>query len=390
MPRLRDRIGAFGPGGVRPFDPGAGFAQAVLSNGTQDSGPVGYAPSYYPSVTNISEASRVTAGLSAAVGGVDFAVRLVPTATVRGVVSRADGERATGTQLMLLPDEGVPTRDSIVVARVQTGGTFEIRAVPPGRYTLRAATRRGGRRLRGGFGERPMFASQRLNIDGFDVNGLALVLLPGATLSGSVVFETTEGLPSGTTSIRVTVETLQNIPLSGNPERRLDEDGTFEMQNVSGGPKLVRARGVPNGWMLKAVYLDSQDVIDTPLEFSDLTRVDGFRVVLTDQVSRITGIIQDREDTPLTDYTVVAFPLDNSLWQPRSRYIKAARPDQNTRYEIKGLPSGNYLVSAVDLVQEDEWFDPQFLQRLRFEGIRMSLNNGESKDLNLALDVPDP
>ena len=392
-PRLHlagDRIGAFGPGGVRPFDPGAGFAQAVLSNGTQDSGPVGYAPSYYPSVTNISEASRVTAGLSAAVGGVDFAVRLVPTATVRGVVSRADGERATGTQLMLLPDEGVPTRDSIVVARVQTGGTFEIRAVPPGRYTLRAATRRGGRRLRGGFGERPMFASQRLNIDGFDVNGLALVLLPGATLSGSVVFETTEGLPSGTTSIRVTVETLQNISLSGNPERRLDEDGTFEMQNVSGGPKLVRARGVPNGWMLKAVYLDSQDVIDTPLEFSDLTRVDGFRVVLTDQVSRITGIIQDREDTPLTDYTVVAFPLDNSLWQPRSRYIKAARPDQNTRYEIKGLPSGNYLVSAVDSVQEDEWFDPQFLQRLRFEGIRMSLNNGESKDLNLALDVPDP
>ncbi len=58
--------------------------------------------------------------------------------------------------------------------------------------------------------------------------------------------------------------------------------------------------------------------------------------------------------------------------------------------DIKGLPSGNYLVAAVDSVQEDEWFDPQFLQRLRFEGIRMSLTNGESKDLNLALDVPDP
>ena len=392
-PRLNlagGRIGAFGPGGGRPFDPDAGVLRAGLGNGTEDSGPVGYAPSYYPGVTSLSEASRVTAGLSAEVGGVDFAVRLVPTATVRGVVYEADGALATSTQVMLLPDEGVPARDSILVARVQSGGTFEIRAVPPGRYTLRAATRGGRRGQRGGFGGRPMFASQRLDIDGYDVDGLALALAPGATLSGSVVFETTQGPPSGTAGLRVTADTLQNIPLSGNSEGRIDEDGTFEMRNVSGGPKLIRARGVPNGWMLKAVYLDGQDVIDTPLEFSGVARADGFHLVLTDQVSRIGGIIQDRGGAPLTDYTVVAFPLDDSLWQPRSRYIKAARPDQNARYEIEGLPSGNYLLAAVDAVQEGEWFDPRFLHRLRSEGIRMSLNDGESKDLNLALDALGP
>ena len=215
-------------------------------------------------------------------------------------------------------------------------------------------------------------------------------LEPGATLSGSVVFETTQGPPSDMAGLRVTADTLQNIPLSGNSEGRIDEDGTFEMRNVSGGPKLIRARGVPNGWMIKAVYLDGQDVIDTPLEFSGVARADGFRVVLTDQVSRIGGIIQDRGGAPLTDYTVVAFPFDDSLWQPRSRYIKAARPDQNARYEIEGLPAGNYLLAAVDAVQEGEWFDPRFLHRLRSEGIRMSLNDGESKDLNLALDALGP
>jgi hypothetical protein len=342
---------------------------------------VGYAPSYYPGVTNLSEASRVTAGLSAEVGGVDFAVRLVPTVMVRGVVFQPDGTLATGAQVMLLPDDGATSRDSILVARVQGGGTFEIRDVPPGRYTLRAATRGGGRGQRGGFGGRPVFASQRL-----DVDGLTLALSPGATLSGAVVFETTQEPPSGIARVRVTAETVQDIPLLGNSESRIDEDGTFEMQNVSGGPKLIRALGVPDGWMLKAVYLDGQNVIDTTLEFSAVTRADGFRLVFTDQISRISGVVQDREGAPLTDFTVVAFPLDDRLWQPQSRYIKAARPDQNARYEIEGLPSGSYLLAAVGAVQEGEWFDPRLLQRLGSGGIRMSLNDGESKDLDLALD----
>jgi len=287
---------------------------------------------------------------------------------------------------MLLPDEGVPARDSILVARVQREGRFEIRDVPPGRYTLRSATRGGGRWQRRGFGGPQVFASQRLDIDGYDIDGLALALSPGATLSGSVVFETTQGPPSGIARIRVTADSVQGIPLLGNSESRIAEDGTFEMQTVPGGSKLVRARGVPDGWMLKAVYLDGQDVIDMPLEFGGVARADGFRLVFTDQITRISGLVQDREGAPLTDYTVVAFPLDDRLWQPQSRYIKAARPDQNARYEIEGLPSGSYLLVAVDAVQEGEWFDPRFLQRLRSGGLRVSLTKGESKDLNLALD----
>ena len=381
------RIGALGPGGGRPLNPaGASVTRESLDDGAQNSVPEGYAPSYYPGVTNLLEASRVTAGLSADVAGVDFAVRLVPTAAVRGVVFQPDGALATGVQVMLLPDEGVPARDSILVARVQGEGRFEIRDVPPGRYTLRAATRGGGRGQRGRFGGRPVFASQRLDIDGNDIDGLALALSPGATLSGSVVFETTQGPPSSVARIRVTADAVQDIPLLANSEGRIAEDGTFEMQNVPGGVRLVRARGVPDGWMLKAVYLDGQDVIDTPLEFGAVARADGFRLVFTDQVTRISGMVQDRDGAASTDYTVVAFPVDDRLWQPQSRYIKAARPDQNARYEIEGLPSGSYLLAAVDAVQQGEWFDPRFLQRLRSGGIRMSLNDGESKDLNLAVD----
>ena len=376
----------FGPGGGRPLDPtGGGFARpgigVVDQDIDQDIEPLGYAPTYYPGVTTLSDASRVSVGLSAEVGGVDFAVRPVPTATVAGVAFQPDGTTASGVQVLLIPVNGAVSRDSLLGSRVQNGA-FAIRNVPPGAYTLRAATRRG----RGGFGGQPVFASQRIDVDGYDVSDLTLVMTPGTALSGSVRFETTDRQPTSVDRVRVTAHALENIPLLGNVEGRIDEEGRFEMQNVAGGLRLIRARGVPAGWTLKSVYLDGQDVIDTPFDFSGVARVDGLRLMFTDQVSRIAGHVHDRQGAPLTDFTVIAFPFDDSLWQPQSRYVKATRPDQNARYEIVGLPAGSYLLAAVDAVQEGEWLDPRFLRQLRTDGIPLSLTDGESKDLDLALD----
>ena len=123
------RMGRFGQGPGRRFAP----ATAGVTEDRQGS-PVGYAPTYHPGVTNLAEAARVAVGLSAEVGGVDFAVRLVPTATVSGTAVGPDGAPAAGVQVMLVPDGGVTSPDAILGARVQRGGEFEIRNVPPGQY----------------------------------------------------------------------------------------------------------------------------------------------------------------------------------------------------------------------------------------------------------------
>ena len=386
------RPGIFGQIRGGRVDPGTsgsvrGAPGVGLGPDQQDADPLGYALTYYPGVTNLAQAARVRAGLSAEAGGVDFAVRLVPTAEVSGIVFGPDGAPAIGMRVTLIPDEGVvPFFDAILAARVQRGGEFEIHDVPPGQYTLQAATGGGPRRGRGGVGGRPMFASQIIAVNGYDVDNLTLALAAGATLTGSIAVEATQNQQPGLTRIRITADALQAVPLLGNPEGRVDDDGTFVIENVPGGPRLVRARGVPDGLVLKAVYLDGQDVIDTPLEFGGVTRVDGLRLVFSDQITHITGLVQDRQGAPLTDFTVVAFPLDESLWQPQSRSIKASRPDQNGRYEIAGLPAGEYLLAAVDAVQQGEWFDPRFLRQLRAGSLHVSLGEGDTMDLNLGRD----
>ena len=121
------------------------------------------------------------------------------------------------------------------------------------------------------------------------------------------------------------------------------------------------------------MYLNGDDVIDTPLDFGGARNVD------------VSGLVLDEDGDLRTDLTVIAFPIDSSLWLPLARQILASRPDQNTRYQIRGLPPGDYWLVAVDVVQDGEWYDPRFLQRVRSGGGRVTIREGDITSLNLTI-----
>ena len=199
---------------------------------------------------------------------------------------------------------------------------------------------------------------------------------------------TTVAQPADLTRIRVTAPSLDLVPFGGNANARVQGDGTFALSNVAAGARLIRANGLPEEWNLKAVYLAGQDVIDTPLDFGGVRDVAGVTLEFTDQVSELSGIVFDEVGAVRTDLTVIAFPTDSSLWRPQARQIQASRPDQNARYQIRGLPASDYWLVAVDLVQQGEWYDPRFLDRIRTGAERITLREGESTSLNLTIGAP--
>ena len=344
---------------------------------------VGYAPTYYPGVTSLIDAVVVAVGVGQEAAGVDFSIQLVLTANVSGIVFGLDGAPAEGTQVVLVLDDGPSAvRRGMLGGRVRNDGMFRISNVPPGQYIVRARSqaRRGGR------GRSPAFASERITVAGQEVTDLVLVLSPGATISGSLSFDTTSvAEPTDLTRIRVTTSSLGPDPFGGNANARVREDGSFELTNVPGGPRLLRAGGVPPEWTLRAVYLNGDDVIDTPLDFGGVRNVEDVTLVLTDRVSELSGLVLDGDGDIRTDLTVIAFPVDSSLWLPLARQVRASRPDQNARYQIRGLPPGDYWLVAVDVVQNSEWYDPRFLQRVRSGAARVTIREGDVTSLNLTI-----
>jgi len=79
------------------------------------------------------------------------------------------------------------------------------------------------------------------------------------------------------------------------------------------------------------------------------------------------------------------FARDPARWTYASRYFGGGRPDQDGRFQVRGLPPGDYYAIALDYVDSSEWMEPEYLDRARSNASDVTLNDGETKSLDLRL-----
>jgi protocatechuate 3,4-dioxygenase beta subunit len=364
-------------------DAGAAVRVAATSDSPHTPGSLTYAPTYYPGVAALSDAAAVTAPIGEEVAGIDFSLQLVTAARVTGIVAGASG-MAANTTVLLVPDDSRGMSGQSYSGRVGRDGTFSISNVPPGRYI---AIARGQPRR----GEQDMFAVQPLSVSGALVADVTLVLAGGTTISGQVTFD---GAATPTaqdyTRLRIGLwaPAAASLPMFGGPMNTTPRpDGSFTIANVPAGSRLFRVAGLQSPWALKGVYLDGRDVTDEMFDVKPGETAGRVTIVVSDKATTLTGAVRDEQDQPLSDFTVIAFPSDSNLWRPQSRLIQAVRPDKNGLYTVRGLPPGEYLLRAVDDVDQGEWYDPELLQALRTGATRVMLQDGDNKSVDLKLMV---
>jgi hypothetical protein len=368
------RGGGFGAGGGRGGRGGA-FGPAAAADAADDPAQVGYAPTYYPGVASVAEARPITLGLSAEMTGIDFNVLLVRTSRISGRVSNPDGTPASNGMVTLSPEGqaggrgGGPTGGNFG-GRTLGDGHFSIANVPPGRYTLR---------VRADVARVPEFGITPIAVAGGDIADVNVVLSPAGSIAGAIVLQNTQsGSPPDLTQFRISTPADDFTGIGPNGNARVDRTGAFTMSGVAPGQHLLRAQA-PRGWTLKSVMVDGRESVDTPFEVKPSQNVTGVTVIFTDKITEVDGTVSDPQGTPITDYTVLAFPDDQTLWRAQARQIMTTRPDQNGTFQIKGLPPGQYYLAVVDPSQQGEWFDPAFLDQQRAGAKRLSLVEGDVK-----------
>jgi len=188
---------------------------------------------------------------------------------------------------------------------------------------------------------------------------------------------------------------VRAVPLGGALPVRLASAGSgtlgpewaFELTGV-GGAIMLQVQRLPAGWMIKQVLHDGQDVSDTGLRISGTDAIEDVQMVLTRRTTAISGAVVDGQDRPVADCTVIAFAEDRARWRPYSRYFAVARPDQQAHFDVRHLPPGEYLVAAVDWVEDGTEEDPELLELLRPSAVRVQLGEGEHRTITLPLTVP--
>jgi len=247
----------------------------------------------------------------------------------------------------------------------------------------------------GGRSGDPRTGMQPIVVSGQNIDGVAVMLLPGVTLSGNITVESSgTAAPTDYSTFRVDVPDVDPVAGAGPGGRggafgaganRVEKNGTFTIASLQPGQHTIRVMGggASAAWSLKSVTIGGTEVADVPFELKPGQNVDNVTVVLTDRTTELGGTVRDAQSAGTGGVTVIAFAADQQYWRPQSRRISTSRTGQSGAYRVRGLPPGDYYVIAVDDVEQGEWFDPAYLETVKDKATRVTLNEGDKKTLDL-------
>ena len=354
-------------------------AALILALNEVSSDRSGYAPTYYPGTANAAEAQRVIVAVGQRLSDLNIALSPTKLARISGTAVDSDGKPfANGLVLMSQKNNGLPSIGT--TGQLRPDGTFSISNVAPGDYSLRIA----GTSSAGGAASTD-FLQADLSITGEDVSDVHVVGVKSPKVTGRIIPAPGQA-NTDFTSLQLRAFPLEPQLITTGGPAKVHDDGSFEMSAspVKSTIQLIATGRSTNG-RIKSVRVNGIDVTDTGIEFRPNEDVNGVEIELTNQVNSLSGSVTDTRGKPVTDYTVITFARDRERWGANSRFLNSGRPDQEGKYKLTNLAPGDYYVVAVDYLEQGAQTDPEFLERLKERATEFSINEAETKSLDLKL-----
>lgn len=379
-------------------------ATAVQGGGTPAPQPgrgVVMAPVYHPGVTDASAATTITVASGEQRLDVDFVTAFVPTAQVRGMVIRPDGQPAAGARVQLSRARSAmsPLDTAFSSATVDAKGAFAFGSVASGEFVINArASSQAAPAPSAPGAPKPAPAAQVLDlwgtapitVSGRDLTGISLTLQPGITVTGRIAFESASGTAAPAPSnVRLTMYSSNVFEVGAGPVSisnmsmsSASAEGTFAFQGLTPGRYVLSANvgGLGSSWMQKALTISGRNVSDNGLEIRAGEDLSEVVVVLTDQVSEVTGTLLHADGTPAPEFHVFVFPTDKSKWSAAAQRLRPpVRPASDGRYRVTSMHAGEYYVAALSRFDPNNLFDTAFLEQVAAAAFKITLAEGEKK-----------
>ena len=389
---------------------------------TLDGQRMAYGIAFYPNVGRPSDAAPIDLRVGESRSSVDFQLQPTRTARVSGVVQGP--QEAVGNRLLrLIPvgleelGQGSEAATTVTLA----DGRFTFVDVPIGSYVLDVkqtlleitytsmvnvatalpapvpfptvrASSFGVRAAPPGVefsslsGPQSMSHSGQLRVDVSDRNldDVVLLLRRPVTLSGRIVW-TPGSKPSSALSVLEPAAGGRSLgALVSSPKPGTD---MFTFDGLMAGEYLLRTLG---GTAVESIIWEGRDYTERPFDASDGRDITGVVMTLSNASSSVSGVVSDGTSTLTAGAAVIAFPIEPERWSnygfnpPR---IKSALTTSDGRYQLDGLPTGQYYLLAVPAQLERAWLDPAFLAKHASRANRIRVDRSDATIANVSLSL---
>ncbi|HEY6339280.1 MAG TPA: carboxypeptidase-like regulatory domain-containing protein [Candidatus Sulfotelmatobacter sp.] len=340
-----------------------------------------YATTYYPGTQDLRQAAAVQLHAGDEFP-VNFSLAPSPSLVVRGSI--ANLAKDASALVMLQSKDFNLTLNG---AEIRKNGSFEIRDVAPGAYTVVATVS----------GATPLMARQVLEVGSENVEGLHLVPQAGGWVRGRLRLESKSASRIDPTEFFLSLSSadgddgaLGAVTLGDgfSTVAHVSGDGGFEWKNVPPGRYYVELAGDPGAsadWFVKSVDAGGREATDTGISVSGgLALVD---LVASANGAVVDGVVADAKGEAMANATVVAVPEMRLRGRP-DRYRKTVS-DQSGQFTLHGVPPGEYTLFAWESVEGEAYYNPEFLKTYEGLGKLLRVGEGERKGSQLAV-IPTP
>jgi hypothetical protein len=339
---------------------------------SQDAGQ-GYAKMFYPGTPDRTKATALAVKAGEEIPSVEILMRQVSVYHVRGrVYNQVTHRPGTDCLVLLLPRTGQREDFGETYTTVQKrDGSFDIPDILPGSYTL------------AGFWSdqsRHYVSRIPLEVGNANVEGVAVSIAPGTTVSGRVIWDGQPALERD--ELQISVQPTDNTPFFF-PGSRVSPDGTFTLMDVGDGAYYATAYGESKDSYVKEVEYGGRASLE-----------DGFGVVrgsaasleitMSSRGARVQGMVTDDDGLPSSGVYVALVP-DSETRRAKHRLYKAQTTDQYGHFDLRGIAPGDYFLFSWTETEEGAWEDPEFMKPFveKKQGERISLQEGDTKSMNL-------
>lgn len=334
----------------------------------------GYVPTYYPGTNDPTGAVAIELGPGAVLNVADLTLRKARTVRIRGHVVNTMGEGLPQRiMLRLMPRNtafiGFSSMLTSQVTRNQ-GGTFELRGVTPGAYTLMAQWSDN---------EKSYSVRQSVDVGSSNLDDVNVVLTPGLELKGQVRVEGNGEMNLGAMWVMLDAQSPFSM---GRPNARLEDDRSFTLEGVSADKYTVNLRGLLENLYVKSIRMGDMDVLDAGL---DLTRgISGaLEILISPNGGQVDGAVSGPKQQAATGARVVLVPDERHREQ--SPLFKMVTTDQYGHFTIKGITPGDYKLFAWEQIEPGAYQDPEFLKLYENDGEAITIREGSHENRQLKL-----
>jgi len=153
---------------------------------------------------------------------------------------------------------------------------------------------------------------------------------------------------------------------------KLNDDGTFTLENVSPDAYRLSFMGLPDGFYVKRIQLgESESDGDTWDVSAGVAR--PVTVVLSPNAGQITGTVQNSKTQQAAPGAVVALIPQESERQGQSVFYKQTGANQFGSFTFKNVIPGDYKVFAWEDLEPGAYYDPEFMKPLDAKGEKLTI-----------------